>query len=354
MATLSPALIQRYRYLNTCSETVLGKGIIGQPDLMDAVMASKILLAREAKDKVYAFLGIFQVDRSILSPDYSLSVEQIYQQFSQHLLLIGLGNRLIAAAGASRQNLERLPSSWLDLTYTGQAQASYLETAKGYNWQLHAGGGAEFAFSLRPESMQITLKGTYFDRVRTVGPCFVLSEFLFQSRLSFWLPSTQIFLGQHVGPRYPTTNVQLDAFSHLITAEDPRFSQNPTESYRTWIRHELEFLQDAKPPGDERRNVATDYLFPPEVLQYRQCFQAVVDNRAVCITQNGYLGLVRTGARIGDEVWVVSGCDVPLITRPDAADPTTRELLCDAYVLDVMNGEALNVKGAEIQDVVLR
>lgn len=84
--------------------------------------------------------------------------------------------------------------------------------------------------------------------------------------------------------------------------------------------------------------------------------------RKLFVTQRGYVGLALNGVRVGDEVRLVHGAGVPFITRPCPTDvmgttssaegaPVQRQLVCEAYIHGIMNGEAIsfeNVKRGQL------
>ncbi|KAI1661974.1 HET-domain-containing protein [Daldinia decipiens] len=56
-------------------------------------------------------------------------------------------------------------------------------------------------------------------------------------------------------------------------------------------------------------------------------------------TQNGYVGMINGELQQGDEVFVVLGCNVPMLLRPTASGEY--EVVGDCYVHGIMDGEAL-------------
>lgn len=74
----------------------------------------------------------------------------------------------------------------------------------------------------------------------------------------------------------------------------------------------------------------------------------------LCVTKKGFLGLVDPGAYLGAEVCVVHGCCTPLILRPGGERTWQRLLVCDAFVLGLMNGEALDMEDVALEEIVLR
>jgi hypothetical protein len=76
-----------------------------------------------------------------------------------------------------------------------------------------------------------------------------------------------------------------------------------------------------------------------------QTFHNLLDKscqgRCVALSQQGYLALVFSAVRPGDEIWLLQGAVVPhvLRRRPDG----THIFLGDAYVHGLMHGEVLDL-----------
>jgi hypothetical protein len=97
-----------------------------------------------------------------------------------------------------------------------------------------------------------------------------------------------------------------------------------------------------------------EFQWPPPIWEYQEVFELVTNGRMVCVTERGYFGLVRDRAQLGDEVCVVIGCDVPMVMRQSDLDKEKRVLVGDAFVLDLMDGQALAMEGAHVRDIILQ
>ena len=69
------------------------------------------------------------------------------------------------------------------------------------------------------------------------------------------------------------------------------------------------------------------------------------------MTENGYMGL--GSPKVGDEVWVLFGGDLPFILRP-GPDDSSHTLIGDCYVQGIMNGEAMIDLKKKRRTVVLK
>lgn len=73
--------------------------------------------------------------------------------------------------------------------------------------------------------------------------------------------------------------------------------------------------------------------------------------RSFFITQNGHMGL--GCPKVGDEIWVLLGGDVPFILRP-APNSNEHYLVGDCFLLGFMDGEAMECLEEKRTAVVLR
>jgi len=72
-------------------------------------------------------------------------------------------------------------------------------------------------------------------------------------------------------------------------------------------------------------------------------------SRRVFRTARGYLGIGRTGLQVGDEIWLLYGASVPFIVRRSETfkGEQPRQLVCDAYVHGIMQGEGMEMRDLE-------
>ncbi|KAL6690602.1 heterokaryon incompatibility domain-containing protein [Trichoderma pleuroticola] len=59
------------------------------------------------------------------------------------------------------------------------------------------------------------------------------------------------------------------------------------------------------------------------------------------ITESGYIDLARGNSRVGDEIWLVGGCSVPLLLSPRTGDPVNFEVNGEVFFDGFMFGEAM-------------
>ncbi|KAG7424625.1 hypothetical protein Forpi1262_v013702 [Fusarium oxysporum f. sp. raphani] len=60
----------------------------------------------------------------------------------------------------------------------------------------------------------------------------------------------------------------------------------------------------------------------------------------------GYLGMGYVSSEVGDELWVVSGCPIPMILRKTGLKKNEYSLIGETYVHGAMQGEAVTEDAA--------
>ena len=76
--------------------------------------------------------------------------------------------------------------------------------------------------------------------------------------------------------------------------------------------------------------------------------------RSLFVTKMGRFGMGPPVIQVGDEVWILAGADVPLILRPYKSSSEEFELVSEAYIHGIMQGEGVaNVRGDSLRSIVL-
>jgi hypothetical protein len=65
------------------------------------------------------------------------------------------------------------------------------------------------------------------------------------------------------------------------------------------------------------------------------------------ITEKGYIGLARQQSRVGDEVWIIGGCSVPLLLSPLTGSPGGFTVNGKIFLDGFMFGEAMSGEDPE-------
>jgi hypothetical protein len=140
-----------------------------------------------------------------------------------------------------------------------------------------------------------------------------------------------------------------DAFSRTVLGNDVYSGDHAMESYtpiadpKTTRRDAIQGLRSntrwhKASVGDTSRSASTTYIQQTIVCCRRRRF---------AVGEKGYMGLVPEKAVVGDLVFLVSGCTVPFLLRPQ--DPAGADgpyvLVGECYIYRVMEGEPIDVGG---------
>jgi hypothetical protein len=81
--------------------------------------------------------------------------------------------------------------------------------------------------------------------------------------------------------------------------------------------------------------------------------RAALTMRRFVITQKGYFALVPRGTQQGDTIVVFEGACVPFVVRNTQSGNGGFELLGEAYVHGIMQGEVMSAPDIKFQDVTV-
>ena len=329
------------------------------PQLLDLLLMSRGLGATDPRDKVYALLGLGKHD---INPDYSNSPEMVFTDFalqtigvvtamqgrrkaaslemSSHYREVRRAMILFSCAGRHNQKLD-LPSWVPDWT----VNLSCRPLVFGLAHRFSAGGDKLGTFDWQPD-FGLLLCGRLLDSVQDIGtvqldhqpnsssadPHDVIKE--------WWQEAKQMAFTRIA--RSPGSTMNVDAFEALrrdlsICKHGYYVSMATTlqQGRRNSLLDEVNFSDDAFHSATE-----TLTLGPTR-------------GRVFFTSATGFVGLAPYGTREGDLIFVVLGADVPYVLRPLENDEGY-ELVGEAYVQGVMNGEALSLDHLPFDDIMIR
>ena len=323
------------------------------PQLLDLLLMSRGLGATDPRDKVYALLGLGKHD---IDPDYSVSPESVFIDFalqtigivtnmharrkvaslelSSHHREVRRAMILISCAGRHHQKLN-LPSWVPDWTVNLSSRPLIF----GVGERFAAGGDKLGVFDWQPD-FGFQLCGKLLDTVAVVGSVRLDYE-SDQSSTNphdtiqlWWQESLQIALARIA--RSPGSAMNGDAFEalrrDLSICKHGYFVASSLKGRRNSLLDELD-------TSDEMHSASQTLTLGP------------TRGRNVFISATGYLGLAPHGTGEGDLIFVIMGADVPFVLRPY---DDGYELVGEAYVQGVMDGEVIRMEHIPVQDIMIR
>jgi hypothetical protein len=342
--------------------------------LLSSLVRTRYAQATNPKDKIYGVLGI---TKSHITPDYSPSrtAWDVYHEACV-TQLPGFIYEMLSCVDHDTP----LTPSWVPDWSTDR-----VTEALGYStraWVLYSTGlGVVTAsnyltgpskFDLSEDKQRVTLSGIEFDMVATLGDVSEQATFDIDDPLAgnrSWASNVQLVKNTY-DQEYPTSNISIyDAFWHtLIAGRDGSGTVAPSQEHSDVFSLILDTTTGEMPslPGQTYSSRRQKGHFtinslrtrkPAKTLEdLRTAIRSALTMRRFAITQKGYFALVPRGTREGDVIVVFEKACVPFVirnTRRNNGDGREYELLGEAYVHGIMQGEAMEMADSVMKDITL-
>lgn len=346
----------------------------------------------DPRDKVYAFLGLadrslspFRAGLAILTPDYNLTVQEVYTQTAQVLLLaFNSLNLLSHVEDPSRRMIQGLPSWVPDLSTSLDPYP--LRFRGPSRWTA----GGNLPWTPKPTRMLegfLDTQGYFLDYID--GAAVLLDESLDPS--ASWASMVKLALSLNLP--YPTlsSNAQTlpsrveilwrvlttDVYAHTHPAPAHVGALFLDYILNLQIRHRLT-PWSGKDAFQPHHSPLSDSIYPEwqtllglepvespySLVRYKSRLTSMVENmfngtyspiglaqlqheldqsggqkRRLFTTRCGYLGTGPRSLKEGDEVWVLHRGGLPFVLRPQTNGHY--RLIGESFVYGIMHGEAL-------------
>lgn len=340
--------------------------------LLNSLVRTRYAQASEPKDKIYGVLGITS---SNIAPEYSLTrtARDVY-----HEACLTQIPSLIYELLSCVDHATPLKPSWVPDWNTDRVTEAFGYSTKA--WTLYRAGrnrtDENTAFTGRPtkvilseDKMRVTLSGILFDKIATLGD--VVEEATLdidkpQVGNQSWAPNVQLIKDYYNHHNYPCSGCTIyDAFWRtLLAGRDASGTVAPSEEHSDIFSLILDSTTGQMPslPGQTYNPRRQKGFFtlnnlrsrrPAKTLEdLRTAIWAALTMRRFAITDKGYFALVPRGTQEKDTIVVFERACVPFVVRETHND-TGYELLGEAYVHGIMQGEAMAMSDTKVEDVTL-
>ena len=141
---------------------------------------------------------------------------------------------------------------------------------------------------------------------------------------------------------YPFTGEPLwEAFFHTLTADRSALSSRVSEDYRSKYFSAFRNWNPDLPPNERLENLPTAAW-----AEISRTLGAIIEDKAMLVTERGYLGLGQEGSQAGDVICILAGGETPFMLRQSPAHEGLFQFLGECCVHGVMDGEAMNNEGS--------
>lgn len=303
----------------------------------------------EAEDRIFAFLGI-SIDRGKAPrPDYTKPPEEVFEEYAAYFIKDERSLRILSLCTLDTRHRE-MPSWVPDWTVEATAGPSHPLT-QWYNPNVHkfsACGGqpyvVQYSSDGNPLHVSSDMKVLHAEGIQCLTISLLgdmlqdehakpgsVSAGMWQ-RLRTWLSLVE----QHVGDRYPTGESRSEATWRTIVANVSsagHLAQSDVQGlgFDVWSR------TSQGGQGQELRNPTAQQA----MVQFIGAVPSATYKRCLFFTQEGYIGLAPKGARVGDQIYLLFGAEVPYVLRRKGDDLQTFEVVGECYCHGIMEGEML-------------
>jgi len=292
--------------------------------------------ATNLRDKVYALRGLLSstIAKGIIV-DYNNSVERVYTGIAKHLLTAQPGLRVLSAVvlqhrKSSALNLPSWTPDWSQRQWGGGILQKYYRFAPSKIFKA-GGTGKCCRVTELEDSETICLEGHRLDTVKIVVSVKEQHN-ITESRVREMAKETTL------QETYPFTGESLwKVFFHTLAADRSALSSRVSEDYQSKYFSAFQNWNPNLPPNERLENLPTAAW-----AEISRTLGAIIEDKAMVVTERGYLGLGQEGSQAGDVICILAGGETPFVLRQSPAHEGRFQFLAECYVHGVMDGEAMN------------
>ncbi|KAJ4865447.1 heterokaryon incompatibility protein (HET) domain-containing protein [Trichoderma breve] len=307
---------------------------------------------------VYSLLGLCSSEEVAGNPiRYDLEPEEVYKTFVatharlyNNLEFLGLctaAQRDSVCSGSMDKSVSRLFAgpSWVPNWHSERLQRCLGLNDYGTNLKFfNASDRVPMAALFRHNELEVS--GVRLDRILSIGRFCRLerrheltdpNSRLFQEYFDFW---TRVAAAERIMPyrdkkHLAETIARTLSLLGIYLNPMPLLADIP-DMFCRWCR------------GSNLGRQLTEYGLKPKNATNLEGERVFMGMRRLTawepfITESGYIGLARGNSRVGDEIWLVGGCSVPLLLSPQTGDSVGFKVNGEVFFDGFMFGEAMRM-----------
>ncbi|KAF7679927.1 hypothetical protein GT037_001578 [Alternaria burnsii] len=269
-------------------------------------------------DKIYCLLGLSGSSKIELYPDYTKEVSEVYvEAFCKLLEEADMSPRCLLGQGFNSERFN-LPSWVRDFSAVFDPISQIRRAHEDYHL-FKACGGLSEKLEVKDRKRLLT-HGLLIDRVKAMA----IETYIWGShKLAEALQSGRRTCDENGVP--VRTDGAVDAFARVLCGG---------VIHRGPGRSELLEENDVDLPTDSEWSEfwATGKAYKSLPRRYRTACVNALDRRIFYVTSSGRIGLSFPNTKVGDEVWVIHGSNVPFILRRQSESPVQHRLVGETYL----------------------
>jgi hypothetical protein len=353
--------------------------------------------APDPVDKVYSLFTFFRhMGFMVPSPDYRLSVNEVYRDITAEILMQENSLELLTAITSLTTTLHSAPSWVPDFS-----QGYTPRLAMNGNFCATLGskcpGRAVQLASERPgDEKYLVTAGSEIDEIKECSQLFTWPEDTsgkvrdgpFVNLKSHYVETVQAFQDWYAlstyASQYPTSDTFYEFWKTLLYQDLGLHDETAFAKWLVlilsttpWFRAEFgpDFdLEEMLQPAREDAELRAEFFDNPELQHLTEIEEWKIlcaakthpDVRGIhhqiwmmslnCtffITESGYMGTAPTSIREGDKIVLMPGASQPMVLHRKSIENDTFTVVCAAYVHGMMDGEVWLAHASRMKDIVL-
>ena len=355
--------------LENFQKSGLGKLVPRGSDPFIILSAGDEFEVTNPRDRVYALVGLINTTNYGMTPDYTMSIEDVYYHFSMGCLVSGAGLRLITTyAGSAIRVTTGLPSWCMDFGPGRDNAVPFNELAELQCRSFSASTKLANDLVVNDSHLHcISLHGAFVDTITSIGPLQDRAG-IWPQTLAKWLHfSIETLLSNHrneEGQEQPFSSEEahqcIKSLTSLLTADNPAYRETAHALLLRYTKY-IDRMQEAIWTVQKSTTAGLPLLYDEMTGDNEWYNDAYILDvyratclRRLCLTSpqsRNLMGLVHGNTQVGDQIWILPGANVPVILRAwsgaFANDPKDQdslpskhfELVGDTFVQGIMEGE---------------
>ncbi|KAH6655924.1 heterokaryon incompatibility protein-domain-containing protein [Truncatella angustata] len=305
-----------------------------------------------AHDQIYSLLGLCSPDEVAGNPiRYDLEPEDVYKTFvASHVQLYTNLEFLGLCTPAQRDNLWSGPlnnpisrpfggPSWVPNWHSGRLRRCLGLSSLDPNVQFFNASNT-LPTTMSFQGNELIVSGVQLDKIRVFGnfcqhdqrsELSNTNSRLFQQYFDFWMTATGVPMP------YKDRQCMAETFTRTLSLLGIYLDPVPSpidipDMFCRWCSDSILGRRLAeyglKPNSASDGNGQKAFIRMKRLMSWDPF-----------ITKGGYIGLAREQCRVGDEIWLIGGCSVPLILSPQTENPGYYRVNGEVFIDGFMFGE---------------
>lgn len=321
----------------------------------------------DPRDKIYALLDVFPNSNITIKPDYEITPEQLFQDFSlawadkeRNLSFLGF----VHSSSPKQLDVPTWAIDWTRRSRSSSRKHSWMQRHRSFFNRLYNTHLGTIPTWSRLSPGRVIANGFLFDMV-IPGPA--LPDRAFTPQVSWteqyeWLRSCLGVALEH-STAYESVS---DAFLHNLCGDMLVIGEELNRAKHVWPGARTKQAAGADDEKlfsqwwEETFRPSRDISRPlsPDTKKVELAVRVATTDRSFITTTKGFIGLAPDACLPGDVVAILGGSAVPVILRPAQASPrhngsfdldgvsgSSFQVIGDAYIHGVMDGEAFSLCG---------